>query len=91
VFDGALRKNMVFSRHNLATDSSFNEFNAVFCRHPLRFFDVSVQERAHHVLHESLSMFGVLGLTQGETLEQAPTAHQFAEFDQENNLYRKIG
>jgi chemotaxis protein methyltransferase CheR len=90
MFDIALRKNMVFSRHNLATDSSFNEVNAVFCRNPLKFFERAVQERAHRVLYESLSMFGVLGLTQGETLEQGPTADRFEGFDQENNLYRKV-
>jgi chemotaxis protein methyltransferase CheR len=90
MFDTALRKNMVFSRYNLATDSSINEFNAVFCRNPLRFFERTVQERAHQVIYESLNMFGVLGLTQGETLESAPTAHRYTEFDQENNLYRKV-
>ena len=90
MFDSTLRKNMVFSRHNLATDGSFNEFNAIFCRNPLKFFDRKVQERAHHLLYESLNLFGVLGLTQGETLEQAPTAECYVEFDQENNLYRKV-
>ena len=91
MFDSALRKNMVFSRHHLATDSSFNEFNAIFCRNPLKFFDRTVQEKAHWVLYESLEQFGVLGLTQGDTLEQAPTSSRFEAFDQENNLYRKIG
>jgi chemotaxis protein methyltransferase CheR len=91
MFDSALRKNMVFSRHNLATDSSFNEFNAIFCRNPLKFFDRTVQKKAHFVLYGSLDQFGVLGLTQGETLEQAPTSNRFEAFDQENNLYRKIG
>jgi chemotaxis protein methyltransferase CheR len=90
MFDTALRKHMVLSRHNLATDSSFNEFSAVFCRYPLRFFDRKTQHRAHLLLHESLSPFGILGLTQGETLENAPTATHYAAFDQENNLYRKI-
>lgn len=91
IFDSALRKNMVFSRHNLATDGSFNEFNAIFCRNPLKFFERKVQERAHDILYESLNVFGVLGLTQGDTLECAPRANCYAEFDQENNLYRKVG
>lgn len=90
MFDAALRKNMVLSIHNLATDSSFNEFNAVFCRYPLKFYDRATQERAHQVLHQSLTLFGVLGLTQGETLENAPTSQSFVELDQEYNLYRKI-
>ena len=90
MFDVALRKNMVLSAHNLATDSSFNEFNAIFCRYPLKFYDRKTQERAHWILYDSLNLFGVLGLTQGETLESAPTAGRFSEFDQENNLYRKV-
>jgi chemotaxis protein methyltransferase CheR len=90
MFDSVLRRNIVFSRHNLATDSSFNEFNAIFCRNPLKFFDCKTQEKAHLLLHESLTLFGFLGLTQGETPESAPTAPCYAEFDQEHNLYRKV-
>lgn len=90
IFDSVLRRNMVFSRHNLATDSSFNEFNAVFCRNPLKFFDRKTQDKAHRLVHESLILFGILGLTQGETLEAAPTADCFEPLDQEHNLYRKI-
>jgi chemotaxis protein methyltransferase CheR len=89
VFDAVLRRNMVFSRHNLATDGSFNECNAVFCRNPIKFFDLKTQERAHDLIHESLILFGILGLTQGETLENAPTAKYYEELDQEYNLYRK--
>lgn len=91
MFDSALRKNMVFSRYNFATDSSFNEFSAIFCRNPLKFYDRRVQGRAHQVLCESLSIFGILGLTQGDTLEQAPTQNRYVSFDEENNLYRKVG
>jgi chemotaxis protein methyltransferase CheR len=90
MFDIILRRNMVFSRHNLATDGSFNECNAVFCRNPIKFFDLKTQERAHDIIHESLIMFGILGLTQGETLENARTVNYYEELDQEYNLYRKI-
>jgi chemotaxis protein methyltransferase CheR len=90
IFDSGLRKNMVFSKHNLATDASFNEFNAIFCRNPLKHFDRQTRERAQGLVHESLVVFGILGLTPGETLENAPTAPFYAEFDSEYNLYRKI-
>ena len=90
MFDSVLRRNMVFARHNLATDGSLNEFNAIFCRNPLKRFDRAVQRRAHLLLHESLVQFGILGLPQGETLEGAPTADAFEEFDPEHSLYRKI-
>ena len=90
MFDAFLRRNMVFSRHNLGTDGSFNECNAVFCRNPIKFYDRKTQEKAHRVLYESLIVFGILGLTQGETLESAPTAGCYEELDQEHNLYRKM-
>lgn len=90
MFDTHLRRNMVFSRHSLGTDGSFNECNAVFCRNPIKFFDRKTQERAHWVIYESLLMFGILGLTQSDTLENAPIAPRYEEMDQEHNLYRKI-
>lgn len=90
MFDRGLRKNMVFSQHNLATGTSFNEFNAIFCRKPLKIFDPATQERAGNVLYESLVLFGILGLNPGETLRSPQFASRFAELDREHNLYRKI-
>ncbi len=90
MFDSMLRRNMVFSQHNLATDSSFNEFNAIFCRNPLKYYDRPTQERAHQLLYDSLALFGILGLTPGETLEGLLMKNCYAEIDAEHNLYRKI-
>ena len=88
MFDLLLRRNMVFARHNLATDSSFNECNAVFCRFPLKFLDRTTQERAHQVIYDSLVRFGILGLSRGETVDNHP-ARSYSEFDPELSLYRK--
>jgi chemotaxis protein methyltransferase CheR len=90
VFDSILRRTMVFSQHNLATDGSFNEFNAIFCRNPLKFFDLPTQERAHRLIYESLSLFGILGLTSADTLDSSSTKDCYVELDSEYNLYRKI-
>ena len=32
ILQPSLKKNMVFSQHNLATDGSFNQFNVILCR-----------------------------------------------------------
>jgi chemotaxis protein methyltransferase CheR len=90
MFDTALRKNIVFGQHSFATDSSFNEFNAIFCRTSLRVFERSAQERAHKLFYDSLVLFGVLGLTPEESLEWSPARTCFAELDRDHNLYRKI-
>ncbi|HYE31320.1 MAG TPA: CheR family methyltransferase [Methylomirabilota bacterium] len=90
VFDPRLKRNMVFSQHNFATDSSFNEFNAILCRGILSSFNETLQARAHKVLYESLTIFGILGLGPKEGLEHSSFRHSFAVLDQEHNLHRKI-
>jgi chemotaxis protein methyltransferase CheR len=35
IFGASLKDNMVFAHHNLATDTSFNEFNVILCRNVL--------------------------------------------------------
>jgi len=61
-FDPALKRNIIFSEHNLATDGSFNEFQVVVCRNVLPSFKPELQERVHELIYESLVKFGVLGI-----------------------------
>ena len=35
IINASLRKNIVFGQHNLVSDGSFNEFQAIFCRNVL--------------------------------------------------------
>lgn len=86
LFDPMLRRNMVFAQHHFATDGSFNEFNAILSRDSLSVLDRPIQERAHRMFYDSLVLFGILGLTEGES----PGEERFAPLDQEQNLYRKI-
>lgn len=86
----ALREHITFSQHNLATDGSFNEFNVVLCRNVMIYFNKTLQEHVHHLLYDSLSMFGVLGLGQAESLKFTPHEHQYAEIVQGERLYRRI-
>jgi chemotaxis protein methyltransferase CheR len=90
VYKADLRANIVFAQHNLATDGSFNEFNAILCRNILSSLTAPLQARAHAVLYESLGMFGVLGLGPHETIVSTPREACYAEVDAEHRLYRKI-
>src|SRR6267142_2694428 len=38
IFSAALKNNIVFSEHNLATDGSFNEFQVILCRNVMIYF-----------------------------------------------------
>jgi chemotaxis protein methyltransferase CheR len=91
IFRSSLRENVIFSQHNLATDRSFNEFNVIFCRNVLIYFNQSLQQRVHKLLYESLSNFGVLGLGRQESLKFSPQEHHYEALDKREKLYRRIG
>lgn len=89
LFRPALGRNMVFARHNLVTDSSFNEFNVILCRNVMIYFNKSLQGRVHQLFYQSLGMFGLLGLGSMESIKFTPHEHCYADFDSVNKLYRK--
>ncbi len=68
IFQTELKKNIVFAQHNLVTDSSFNEFNVIFCRNVMIYFNKQLQDHVHGLLYDSLSMFGLLVLGTKESI-----------------------
>jgi len=90
IFRPALRDQVVFARHNLVTDGSFNEFNLVLCRNVMIYFNRTLQERVHHVLYDSLAHFGVLGLGAKEMLSLMPLRDRYEELDAPHRLYRRM-
>lgn len=91
IFRSSLKENIIFSQHNLATDRSFNEFNVIWCRNVLIYFNKSLQERVHKLLYESLSRLGILGLGRQESLKFTPHEHNYEALDKSEKLYRRIG
>jgi len=90
ILKASLRDNVVFAQHNLATDASFNEFHVILCRNVMIYFNNELQAQVHHLLHESLVMFGVLGLGSKETLKFSPHEYAYEEIDNAARLYRRI-
>lgn len=90
IFSSTLKSNLVFSEHNLATDGSFNEFQVILCRNVMIYFNKDLQARVHNLLYESLSMFGVFGLGNKESLKFTPRADFYQHLNERDKLYRKI-
>jgi chemotaxis protein methyltransferase CheR len=86
----SLRRQIVFSQHNLVSDGAFNEFNVVLCRNVMIYFNRALQERTHALLHGSLSMFGILGLGAKESLHFLPLQPSYEQFEPGEKLYRRI-
>jgi len=86
----SLRNNVVFAQHNLASDSSFNEFHVILCRNVMIYFNKDLPAHVHDLLHQSLVMFGILGLGARETIRFSSHEHDYEEVDGASKLYRRI-
>jgi chemotaxis protein methyltransferase CheR len=87
-FHSSLTKNMVFAHHNLATDSSFNEFHVIICRNVMIYFDRELQVRVHQLIYESLANSGFLGLGNRESLTTI-NQQSYEVIDRNERLYQK--
>jgi chemotaxis protein methyltransferase CheR len=90
IFRPSLRENVVFAQHNLVTDASFNHFNVIFCRNVLIYFNNTLQDRVQRLFHQSMEMFGILGLGKKETIRYSAVSDHYEEIDSEERLYRRI-
>ncbi|WP_162055710.1 CheR family methyltransferase [Pontibacter pamirensis] len=88
-FDSSLIKNVVFYPHNLASDTSFNEFHLVLCRNVLIYFNKELQERVFKLFDESLVSLGYLALGKKETLSMSQISSSYNPVDKLNRIYRK--
>jgi chemotaxis protein methyltransferase CheR len=89
-FSPALRERVVFAQHNLVSDRSFSEFNAIICRNVMIYFDRSLQHRVHQLFYESLPVYGLLALGSKESLRFSPHESAYEPVDVREKIYRKV-
>ncbi|WP_266204569.1 CheR family methyltransferase [Pontibacter kalidii] len=89
-FNASLVRNVVFYPHNLASDTSFNEFHLVVCRNVLIYFNRQLQERVFNLFDESLVSLGYLALGKKETLAMSGISPRYDIVDKSNRIYRKV-
>lgn len=86
----ALKKRVVFASHNLATDSSFNQFQLILARNVMKGFNDTLRSRVHRLMHESLVRLGFLALGAGETLDGSPHGDRYKAVERAAGLYQKM-
>lgn len=79
---------MIFSTHNLVSDSSFNEFQLVICRNVLIYFDKELQNKVFRLFDDSLDGLGFLALGSKETLRFSALESRYKQLDAEK-IWRK--
>jgi chemotaxis protein methyltransferase CheR len=85
-----LRKNIIFSMHNLASDASFNEFHVILCRNVMIYFDSQLRERVLELLYGSLVRFGYLAVGKKERIELSSLGARFGMLPGDARIYRRI-
>jgi chemotaxis protein methyltransferase CheR len=86
----SLRRNAIFSQHNLVCDGPFNEFHLILCRNVMIYFAHELRDRVHALLYGSLIKFGVLGVGKKESLHFTPFEDRFDDLGMDLKLYRRV-
>lgn len=84
-----LRARITWAQYNLVTDASLNEFQLIVCRHALADFAPLLRQNTLQLFHESLSMFGVLGLDRELDVDDALDGKYMALFERQP-WYKRI-
>lgn len=91
MINAELKRNVVFAQHNLATDSSFNEFDLILCRNVLIYFNKQLQEHVLNLFYESLRPGGILILGDKESIRSILPQKNFSEVDRAFRIFKRAG
>ncbi|OCX53701.1 chemotaxis protein CheR [Mucilaginibacter sp. PPCGB 2223] len=86
-----LKKNTLFSVHNLISDGAFNEFQMICCRNVFIYFESELQERVLDVFYNSLCNLGFLCLGSKETIRSDYYKKRLKVVNSRENIYQKVG
>ena len=90
IMDRGLRKNIVFSDHNLVTDGVFGEMDLIICRNVLIYFNRDLQDRVFGLFTDSLRTGGFLCLGSKETMMFSKYANSFETAVKKEKIYRRV-
>lgn len=89
IFHTSLRRNLIFARHNLVSDHSFNLFQLIHCRNVMIYFQPVLQQRVHRLIYDSLDHQGCLALGLQESMALTPYESSYSVLDDKHKLYQK--
>jgi chemotaxis protein methyltransferase CheR len=89
-FDEKFKSRMIVATHNLVSDRSFNEFQLIFCRNVLIYFDKALQDKVLTLFDDSLEKLGWLVLGSKENLRFSPIARKYTQLENNEKIWRKM-
>jgi chemotaxis protein methyltransferase CheR len=85
-----LRNKIIFSTHNLVTDSGFNQFDLIVCRNVLIYFNKQLQDQILQTFYNSLNNHGFLALGSKETLMFSSIEKTMDTYNSQFRVWRKM-
>jgi chemotaxis protein methyltransferase CheR len=84
-----LKRNIVFSQHNLATDHTFGEMHLIICRNVLIYFDKKLQNQVLQLFSGSLVSRGFLCIGSKESIDFSDIHGDFEALSTKWRVFRK--
>ena len=81
-----LKERVLFFRHNLALDTKINDFQLIFCRNVIIYFDNDLKNKIFDLFRDSLDSYGFLILGESESLESHV---DYKTIDKLNKIYKR--
>lgn len=81
-----IKEKILFFRHNLVLDGKINDFQLIFCRNVLIYFDKELKNNIFKLFKESLDSYGFLILGESESLD---LNNNFTTIDKKNKVYKR--
>ncbi len=81
-----IKDKILFFKHNLTLDSKLNEFQLIFCRNVIIYFEKDLKEHVFNLFKNSLDSYGFLVLGESESLD---TNKNFITIDEKNKIYKR--
>ena len=89
IMNNELKKNILFSQHNLVTDRVFSEMHLIICRNVLIYFNKILQDRTIGLFADSLIRKGILCLGSKETIRFSEHADEFNDLIEKEKIFQK--
>ena len=88
IMSKSLKKNIVFSVHNLTVDKVFNEMHFISCRNVMIYFTEELQENVLQLFLDSLYHGGFLCIGTKESLQFTDIHSHFEEVEAHRRIYK---
>lgn len=90
IMNPELIRHVTFSYHNLITDPYPKNFDIIFCRNVMIYFDTIAKIKMIDKFHESLNEGGLLIIGFFDTMSHLIDTKKFEVIDEEAKIFRKI-